>query len=298
MKKSMIHLLLIGNLVLLAHVTFSQKIRYEKVKFAPVRGHYKILQELSILPTASRTAWDRLSFPFDSANYQKRLSLTPIYLTGITPEMIKMPEMPANSSEQTRAELDYLLQLQAQRVEEDERKSLFFADVYYNLRVKPTDTNYPKMQRNLFHIGRSIGTWFNADSLPKTAKLIKNVWQDASYFIWYFKFKYSRIRPYKLETKLKNVQETDWAAYPSGHSANSYVNAFIFQVFAPEFSDIFIKDAYDMAHSREIIGVHYPSDSEASRVMARQIVDYLFQNEQFIRDFEDAKKEWIKYGTN
>ena len=47
-----------------------------------------------------------------------------------------------------------------------------------------------------------------------------------------------------------------------------------------------------MAHSREIIGVHYPSDSEASRMLARQLVNKLFQNEKFLKDFEQVKKEW------
>ena len=47
-----------------------------------------------------------------------------------------------------------------------------------------------------------------------------------------------------------------------------------------------------MAHSREIIGVHYPSDSEASRMLARQLVSKLFQNEKFLKDFEQVKKEW------
>jgi acid phosphatase (class A) len=70
------------------------------------------------------------------------------------------------------------------------------------------------------------------------------------------------------------------------------VNAYIYQELAPEFKDEFLKDAYDMAHSREIIGVHYPSDSEASRLLARQLVDMLFKNEKFLKDFALAKTEW------
>jgi hypothetical protein len=47
-----------------------------------------------------------------------------------------------------------------------------------------------------------------------------------------------------------------------------------------------------MAHSREIIGVHYPSDSETSRVLARQLVNELFKNERFLKDLALVKKEW------
>jgi acid phosphatase (class A) len=106
------------------------------------------------------------------------------------------------------------------------------------------------------------------------------------------KFKYLRVRPYSLESGLKNLEETNWAAYPSGHAANSYINAFIYQELGPEFSDIFLKDAYDMAHSREIIGVHYPSDSEASRVFARQFVNLLFGSPKFVDEFNVVKSEW------
>jgi acid phosphatase (class A) len=149
-----------------------------------------------------------------------------------------------------------------------------------------------RFRDNLFHIGHSIGTWFNPKDLPLTADLVAHVWQDASFYIWSMKLKYLRIRPYVIDPRLKNLEDTDWAAYPSGHASNSYVNAYLYQELAPEFADIFLKDAYDMAHSREIIGVHYPSDSESGRIFARQFINKLFQNEKFLKDFEAVKKEW------
>lgn len=264
-----------------------------KRELTQARGHYKQLQKFSIKPTPNAEI-DQQKFPYDAAVGERRLSLKPIYLQDVKTEDFKLPEMPANSSEQTRMELNYLLGLQKQRTPEDVRSSLYMANVYYNLRVKPTDSTYARFRRNLFFIGRSIGTWFHPDSLPKTTNLIANVWQDANYFIWTLKFKYARIRPCKIDPAIKNLEVTDWAAYPSGHSANSYINAYIYQELAPEFTDFFIKDAYDMAHSREIIGVHFPSDSESSRIFARQFVNKLFQNKKFLLDFESVKKEWAE----
>ena len=46
-----------------------------------------------------------------------------------------------------------------------------------------------------------------------------------------------------------------------------------------------------MAHSREIIGVHYPSDSESGRVLAWQLIKRLLADEKFKKDFEAAKEE-------
>jgi acid phosphatase (class A) len=214
---------------------------------------------------------------------------TPFYLT--TTEKFVILDPPANSSKQTRAELDYLLQLQSQRTEEDKRASAYYAGVYYRTAIEPIDKDYGRFRRNLFHIGRSIGTWFHPDSLPLTSTLIANVWKDAEYYIWKYKNYFLRIRPYKLEPKLENLEETNWAAYPSGHATNSYVNAYLYAELLPEFSSFFIKDAYDMAHSREIIGVHYPSDSESGRLLAYQLVKRLLTIESFKKDFAAAKAE-------
>jgi acid phosphatase (class A) len=218
------------------------------------------------------------------------LSLRPHYLGERT--IFGIPDPPANSSEQTRAEINYLLALQQQRSDDQVRAALYMAGVYYNARVTPTDSMYKRYRQNLFHIGRSIGTWFTPENLPVTADFMAKVWQDASFFIWTYKYKFLRIRPYVIEPALENLEETNWAAYPSGHAGNSYVNAYIYSELAPEFTEVFMKDAYDMAHSREILGVHYPSDSESSRQLARQLVNELFKNERFLNDIEAVRKEW------
>jgi acid phosphatase (class A) len=291
MKKLSLYLLL---LIVVPFLSAAQKRKSGERELTPARGHYQQLQQFSGKPAMPNAEIDQLKFPYDPKVGERRLSLKPIYLQNVLVDDFILPAMPANSSEQTRAELNYLLGLQKQRTAEDVRSSLYMANVYYNLRVKPTDSTYARFRRNLFFIGRSTGTWFHPDSLPLTANLIAGVWQDANYFIWSLKFKYARVRPCKVDATIKNLEETDWAAYPSGHAANSYINAYIYQELAPQFTDMFIKDAYDMAHSREILGVHYPSDSESSRIFARQFVNKLFQNEKFKKEFEEVKKEWAQ----
>jgi acid phosphatase (class A) len=258
---------------------------------SPARGHYKQLAAFSPKSTG-QSSIDTLRFPYNAVVAEKRLSLKPIFLTKTTLADFTLPNAPANNSEFTRAELNYLLTLQQQRTELEVHASLVMAGIYYNARTKPGDSLYHNYRQNLFFIGHSIGTWFNPDQLPLTAELMAKVWQDASYFIWSFKYLYARVRPYVLEPSLNNLEETNWAAYPSGHAANSYINAYIYAALAPDYSDVFLKDAYDMAHSREIIGVHYPSDSETSRLLAQQLVTKLFANKEFLVAFEKVKEEW------
>ncbi len=207
-------------------------------------------------------------------------------------EAFALPASPANSSAQTRAEIDYLLRLQTHRTEAEGERALYFAPFGYSSSMKRDDPRFAAQQRNLFYVGRSVGSWFNPKDLPVTAELLGRVWRDASHYVWRLKFKYARIRPYTIDPALKNLDETSWAAFPSGHATYAHMLGYIYSELAPEFADIFLTDARDIAHSREIIGVHYPSDSEAGRVLARQFVDKLFENEKFRADFEKVKAEW------
>ncbi len=256
----------------------------------PISGHYKDLAKLSTKAIPDTT--DRMQFPLEilSPKNALKLKLTPQYLTMPASDFV-IPDFPANSSAQTKAEIEHLVTLQnTVRTSEKVQESLVFANVYYNVFVKPTDSTYTKMQQNLFHTGRQLG-WFTLEKLPKTAALMTRVWSDATYYFWALKFKYNRTRPYMLDMRLKNLDDTKFQAYPSGHASASYVAAYIYQELLPEHKDLFIKNAYDMAFSREILGVHFASDSEAGRIFARQFVNELLKSEVFRKDFEVAKKE-------
>jgi len=284
-----------------------------QIRYPQGWGHYPVLAKYSNPPRPGQAGTDSMTFkliPGDTkvihleragedhsktvGNGYSQLTANgairkPFYLSHDEPFSIEDP--PANSSAQTRAELDFLLELQSRRTEEDIRASKYFASVFYRTSTRPGDADYERMQRNLFHIGRSVAPWFNADSLPATAELVRRVWADASYILWKCKNHFVRIRPYKLDPALKNLEETNWAAYPSGHATNSYTNAYLFSELMPEFSSFFIKDAYDMAHSREILGVHYPSDSESGRFLGYELIQKLKTNPVFRADFEKAKLE-------
>lgn len=295
-------LLAFSLLCLRTNVLYGQTRTNEKQKIAfnrrltPARGHYELLQHFSPAPKSPAEKIDSFKYVSDPASVKKRLSLTPFYLRDVSIADFKIPSPPANSSLQTRAELAYLFQLEKNSTEEDIKESHFLSDVYYNLNIHKGDSLYDDNRANLFYIGHSIGTWFNAQSLPLTADVMANAWQDANYFIWALKYKYARIRPYVLERKLHNLEKADAPSYPTGTATDAYLMAYIYQELAPEFSDVFIADAYKMAHSREIVGVHFPSDIEGSRILARQIVNKLFQNPKFQKDFEKAKAEWAIKG--
>ena len=105
------------------------------------------------------------------------------------------------------------------------------------------------------------------------------------------KLRFNRIRPWDLEPRLESLENANFPAYPSGHSGNSWVAAYVYAELLPEHRELFERNAADMAYSREILGVHFASDSESGRLFARQLVDRLLERPEFRRDLEAARRE-------
>ncbi len=259
----------------------------------PARGHYAKLAQLDPRPAGPDLPADAKKWETNPKFIERVEALEPEFVK-VPLETFQLPPCPANSSMQTRGELDYLLRLQANRTKTEGERGLYFAPWSYSSSVKSGHPHFPVQQRNLFYVGRSIGSWFNPDDLPVTAELLGRVWRDASHYVWRLKFKYARIRPYQIDPAVKALDEPNWAAFPSGHASFSHILASIYTELAPEFSDLFFNDARAISHSREIIGVHFPSDSEAARVFAHQFVDRLFASEKFQPEFEKMKAEWVR----
>jgi acid phosphatase (class A) len=261
---------------------------------APERGHYARLAALDATPTPARANLDTLTFPLDRWGdlYNWRL-VKPHYVT-VPLDSFTALEPPANSSAQTRAELDYLLGLQERRTDQEHTWCLEMADIYHHpLLSNPADPRYRPNRDNLFFVGRELGAWFRQDNLPETTELLARVYRDAMIYVIDLKLRYARPRPHHLEPGIRADDTTiPHASFPSGHSFASHINAGVLSRLAPaKRSDLFAK-AHELAWSRELLGVHYPSDTEAGRVLAEDFVRFLFSNRDFIRDFEAVRREW------
>jgi acid phosphatase (class A) len=261
-------------------------------RLVPDDGHYETLARLSAAPEPRSLGLDRRQFDLAGMRpgYLKALGVGPVYL-DLPPTAFSLPEFPANSSPQTKAEIDYLLKIQKERTPEMVAESQRLAGIYYRVSVKPEDADYPAMRSNLFHMGHQLGPWFSPESLPVTASFMARLWSDASYYIWAHKFRFNRARPYVVDSRIQNLEDPNFPAYPSAHSANSYVAAYVYGEMLPGHRTLFLENAREMAYSREILGVHYPSDSEAGRLLARQIVDKMLAEPAFVKDLAAARQE-------
>ena len=265
---------------------------------APSKDHYKTLAALSAKPDPAFAWMDTIKYPAKevATGTLSATMMRTVYLIEDVPSLLNIQPPPANSSEQTRAEIKFLLELQEKRTPDDVNRYKKLAGIFHSPNnFNPLDADYDRNFSSLFHVGSPLGEWYTYKNLPLTAKFLSNVYRDATYYFFRLKVALNRPRPYMLESQLKFLERPQHQSYPSGHSSASYANAYVMMEIAPELANEFLKMAAEMAYSREVLGVHYPSDSEMGRLWARSFVNELFKKEKFQKDFEAAKKEVLEY---
>jgi len=279
--------LLLAGFAAKAQTSQQKSVHYKAL--SPPSDHYQTIGAVDDKSTGSKL--ESVTFPARDFRRGSYLKMRTVYL-DVPVEAFRIKPYPANSSAQTRAELDLLLKLQQNRTAADMALTDTMAGIYYDpFTANPLDPDYTRNITSLFYLGRNLGPWFNPEQLPVTSRVLQNVIQDATYYFFSLKARYNRARPYHLEPALKNLEAPGHASYPSGHSSASHVHAYLLSAILPQNKDQFLGNAYDMAFSREIRGVHYPSDSEAGKEFARQFVAELLKSKKFNADFAAMKAE-------
>jgi len=83
-------------------------------------------------------------------------------------------------------------------------------------------------------------------------------------------------------------------SYPSGHAAMSRVFAYVLTDIVPERKAGFFAKADQIAFDRVIIGVHYPSDIAAGKVLGEIFHDELLKSYVYLNDLEKIKTFLVK----
>lgn len=200
----------------------------------------------------------------------------PARVIGANEQRIGLPDFPANSSLRTEKELALLHEYVALRT--PERVAQILAEREADgIRVGP----------------EVITTYLSDPRYVKTGEAISQLLDEINPVVMRIKNKFDRVRAHKLDpTLVPLIDVPEHGAYPSGHSTQAHAIAFLLTAMAPDRRAEFEADALRVAVNREIAGVHYPSDSAAGRLLARQIVDLMLQNPEYARLVESAKSEW------
>jgi acid phosphatase (class A) len=104
---------------------------------------------------------------------------------------------------------------------------------------------------------------------------------------------FHRVRPYNLDKTLSPVcvTKTKDDSYPSGHTIAGYLAALALVEMVPEKRDAILARADEYAHNRLVCGVHYPTDIEASKMVAYATHAMMDSNPQYRKELAAAKTE-------
>lgn len=134
-------------------------------------------------------------------------------------------------------------------------------------------------------------------TLPATWTLLKAVQNEGDAAADTAKVYFGRTRPWGVDPTVARCDAEPQAkptrSYPSGHATLAYSTGFVLARLLPGHAAEVLARAADYALSRQICGVHFPSDTEASHVLGSVVALDLLANPDFRRMFEAARAELI-----
>ena len=137
--------------------------------------------------------------------------------------------------------------------------------------------HYARFKRYDRSLAQSILSAFQTKGID-VEELVGSVFDDISPAIMKLKQKYQRPRPYQLAQyyKLKLFPYATVSghspSYPSGHTIQTYVTMNIIGNKNPETFGFCQKFIEDVANSRVYLGLHFPSDNDASFIIGQEIL--------------------------
>ena len=162
---------------------------------------------------------------------------------------VSKPPFYKNNSEQTRRELQSLVNMQ-QKVTEEQRSNIM------------TQRNFDKTLE-----------YFKLED-DDSAALQKYIEDTVKPVHMYLKRHFNRVRPSLLDSRIRPIITVPpHASYPSGHATEAWSIAYALGDKFPEQKDTYYGIAHDIATNRERAGVHYKSDSEYGQKLAKEILN-------------------------
>lgn len=174
---------------------------------------------------------------------------------------LKNEPFPLNNSELTKDELNEIVD-SLSSISDEENKS------YLN--------RYKAYDRSIVQV---ITTTFKQKNID-VENLCEDVINDIRNLIFKLKFFYQRPRPnqlaqyYKLKLFPYKSFTADTPSYPSGHTIQAFVILNILADKHPEQYQFCKELIDDIAYSRIYLGLHYQTDNDFSKVVAKEILKH------------------------
>lgn len=202
----------------------------------------------------------------------------PVYLPEGFAGFRPLPPPPPDDSPAGMADLMTVLRLQAERTSDQIARTRQLAD------------------HTAFMMGaRAWGPDFNAENMPESAKIFKALHVQARPVIASAKKSWARARPYERDARVRPcVNRPGSESYPSGHSALSAVWAGVMAAAFPEKAAFFQAQVEDTMWSRIVGGAHYPTDTQAGRILGEEIARCMLRSEDMQEALAIIRREWAE----
>jgi len=139
----------------------------------------------------------------------------------------------------------------------------------------------------------------DAPSAPYTRELVEIAVTIGHFQVQHYKRAFNRVRPSQISPALlPPIDVPGHAAFPSGHATEGHMIALCLSQVMPAAASAgdqspLIMMAQRIARNREVLGLHYPSDSAAGKLLAEKSFEILMQCKS-VKDeiIPRAKAEW------
>jgi hypothetical protein len=186
---------------------------------------------------------------------------------------IDLPPPPKNSSSQTKSEID-VLKNKMKEVTREQKKQ-----------IHKEDAKYPPFELLFADIIKKDD--------PKLKKTVSDLADQIFKIVIYFKHKFNRARPKQLADGLGipfepiKSETAHSPSYPSGHAFASYMLAYILGDLYPKKFNELMNLAERVSENRMRAGVHFPSDIDGAKWLAKRVLPYYKKNKKL------HFKEWF-----
>ena len=145
-------------------------------------------------------------------------------------------------------------------------------------------------QDSVFDFSETLGDWFNAKDLPKTATLFGKVTSETKDSIELAKHYFSRTRPESWKES-GDQEKSNGYAYPSGHTTRAFVWANLLANAFPKEQKALHLQARQKAWYRVILGRHFPADVRAGKLYGQFLAKEFLKNPEFQKQWPEACAE-------
>lgn len=203
--------------------------------------------------------------------------VAPKYLPSDCTALINLlPPPPVDGSPAARADLETVLQVQADRTSNQVKRAKRVASQSVSSFAQPV-----------------LGNWFNPTYCPETKALFEQIDRESQSIVDdQVKKRWNRTRPYLFSPAVNPiVGRPDNTSYPSGHSAAAALWGTILAAAFPEKADEFKDQIREVMWCRVVGGAHYPSDTAAGAMLGEAIAKAMLQSPAMVEALQTIRHE-------